>query len=138
MKRLEESKARSKKAINALSNKTSVLVGKVEEDILSDLSKRHKNGMDAVSGIINEVKKARELTEESKEKALRTLRKYFVSYHIRDNSDFVLGIVERCVSGSVDGSTLKSFLAALPEPEMFETVKAMKGCFIMDGKKKEI
>lgn len=135
LKKLEESKARSKVLIETFSKKAGMLVSKAENDIFVGLDKRHKKGMEAISGINDEAKKSRELTEELKEKALRTLKKHFVSYCIQDNSDFVLATAKKCVGEGIDGSTLKSFLEALPEPEMFETVKTMKKCLIMDGKK---
>lgn len=135
LKKLVESKARSKALIETFSKKAGMLVSKAENDILVGLDERHKKGMEAISGIIDEAKKTRELTRKLKEKALRTLKKHFVSYCIQDNSVFVLATVKKCVGEGIDGSTLKSFLEVLPESEMFETVKVMKKCLIMDGKK---
>lgn len=57
LKKLVESKARSKVLIETFSKKAGMLVSKAENDILVGLDERHKKGMEAISGIIDEAKK---------------------------------------------------------------------------------
>ena len=139
LKKLEERKDKSKEMIVAFGKKAGGLVEKAKDKAIAVLDKRLNQSKKGISRSIEKVGGSQELSGYFKRRALNTLKERLPTYRVRDNSAFVLGVVKRCIDEHIDCTSLESFLASLPEPDIAGTVKSMKeilGNF--DGKNKHV
>lgn len=101
-----------------------------EEESASKLDEKLRGAREGITEAIEDTRDSYDPPGELKYEALEVLKTHFVSYYVRDNSAFVFSAVKRCIDENNKCITIKSFLTSLPELEMFETVKAMKGCLV--------
>lgn len=94
------------------------------------LTMKHKGAMLNISQALKRTQESQELTEELKINGLDTLRENYSSYRIRDNSDLVVRIAERCIYGNANCSSFELFLASISQSEMDSIVKSTKECLL--------
>ena len=139
LEKLEERKDKSNEMIGAFGKKAGGLVEKAKDKAIAVLDEQLNQSKKGISRSIEKVGGSQELSGYFKRRALNTLKERLPTYRVRDNSAFVLGVVKRCIDEHIDCTSLESFLASLPEPDISGTVKSMKeilGNF--DGKNKHI
>lgn len=93
MKQLEESKTKAKDAVVAFEVKARTSVEETAKSVTSHFEKRLNEATKAISDKLRAVQESQELNHLLKDKSLNTLQKYFVSYCISDNSEFVFGFL---------------------------------------------
>ena len=126
LEKLEERKVKSKEMIVAFGEKAGGLLEKVKGEVISVFDKQLNVSKKDISRFIEEVGGSQEFSEDLKKRALNALKEGLPTYRVRDNSAFVFNIMKRCIDEHIDCTSLESFLASLPEPDIAGTVKSMK------------
>lgn len=128
LKHLEEDKIKSKEMILSFTDTAREYVEKAENDIISRFDDRHKKATQSITEIIEKIQISQETMHYFGEEGLEVLRKHFVLYDVRDNIESVFGIMNMCIEGGVDCSSVKSFLGSFSQQDMFAFSSSMKDC----------
>lgn len=126
LEKLEENKNAAKETITALAETVRKNVEKVTTKTTSKLDSMHEEMSEYLNGVVEEVKAA-EFTEDFKKRAITDLKFIFTSfaYIVKCNPKLVLDILKKCTAKPLDCTTLKSFLASIPQAEVEEVTKVV-------------
>lgn len=126
LKKLEDNKNAAKEAIAALVETVRKNVEKVTTKTTNKLDSMHEEMSEYLKSVVEEVKKD-EFTEDSKKRAITDLKFIFTTfaYIVKCNPKLILDILKKCTAKPLDCTTLKSFLASLPQAEVEEVTKVV-------------
>ena len=125
--------------VGSFGEKAGGLVEKAKDKAIAVLDEQLNVSKRILSALIEKIREINFFSEDLRAWVLINLKLGLPTYRVHDNSAFVLSVVKRCIDEHIDCTSLESFLAALPEPDIAGTVKSMKeilGNF--DGKNKHI
>lgn len=114
-----------------LLNKIIEYTEKGEKDAIEKLSSKHKEAFDTISEFIDKLKETQELTSELKKEGENILKNHSNTYRVKENREFVMKTVKRCIEGHSNCTTLRTFLESMPQAEMIDFVTELKNGFLI-------
>lgn len=117
--------------IESFGVKTRELIEKREKTIIIRFNEIHNSAVETISGLLSKIQSSKEFTKELNKETQNVLKKHFVSYYVKDNSDYVLSVLKKCIDEHLDCSTFMSFFTSLAQAEMYNTARAMKECLLI-------
>lgn len=122
LKKLGENREIVREMITSFTDTARKKIEATEKSVTSSLDKRHRDATKKISRGIEQLQRQ----EVNLNDEMRTLRKYFVSYEIKDNSCFVFSSLKKCFEECVGCSSVESFLASIPQVELKDFLKTTK------------
>lgn len=123
LKQLEEKRNNSKINVIAFSDLVSESIKNAEKVTIERLDERHKKATSAILDFIKKVPKTNKSTKELGKEGLNILKKNFVPYEIRDNSEYVFNVVRKSIHENIDCSSLETYVKSIPHGDTVKTLK---------------
>lgn len=131
LKKLEENKNKAKETTTALTNKIIEYIEESGNDVIENLSNKHKEAFDTVSEFIDKLKETQELTGELRKEGENILKNHSNTYRIKENREFVMRTIKRCIESHTNCTTLRAFLESMPQAEITDFVTELKRGFLI-------
>lgn len=131
LKKLEENTNKANETTTALTNKIIEYIEESGNDAIENLSNKHKEAFDTISEFIDKLKETQELTDELRKEGENILRNHSNTYCIKENREFVVRTVKRCIESHRNCITLRAFLESMPQAEMTDFVTELKRGFLI-------
>lgn len=130
LKKLEENMNKAKEEIISFTAALREGIKSATKEATERLDGRHKKATGEFANVIDRAKDPNWLRYIIPSMRY-AVRDHAVPYRVHDNSKFVFDAVKKGITQGIDCSTLKSFLAALPQQEFESILEEMRSSFYL-------
>lgn len=122
--------------IVSFADQAKVCVQAIENETIEELNEQYKDATDATQNILEKLRGAQELTEDLKDDGMDVLNEHNASQYETSSGEFVLKVVEKCISEGIDHSSYVSFFSSLSQEESVKVANDTKDFILTYGIKK--